>query len=76
AISLAEALQAVQGPAAALRSIQSFTASHPEATLARQYLAALYLQMGGLTQAYRLYQDMARQNPDDPDILLSLGLMD
>ena len=76
AISLAEAQQATQGPAVALRSIQSFTASHPGATLARQYLAALYLKMGGLTQAYRLYQDMARQNPDDPDILLSLGLMD
>lgn len=76
AISFAEAQQATQGTTAALHSIQSFTASHPEATLARLYLAALYLKMGGLTQAYRLYQNMARQNPDDPDIILSLGLMD
>ncbi|WP_414040122.1 tetratricopeptide repeat protein [Acidithiobacillus sp. M4-SHS-6] len=76
AIHLAEALQATQGPTVALHSIQSFTASHPDAILARQYLAALYLKMGGMTQAYRLYQQMARQDPENPGIALSLGIME
>ncbi len=76
AITLAEALRISQGPTAALRSIQSFTASHPEASMARQYLASLYLRMGGVEQAYRIYQNLARQNPQDPEIALSLGLID
>ncbi|MHB8247643.1 MAG: tetratricopeptide repeat protein [Acidithiobacillus sp.] len=76
AITLAEALRISQGPTAALRSIQSFTAGHPEASMARQYLASLYLRMGGVEQAYRIYQNLARQNPQDPEIALSLGLID
>ncbi len=76
AITLAEALRISQGPTAALRSIQSFTASHPEASMARQYLASLYLRVGGVEQAYRIYQNLARQNPQDPEIALSLGLID
>ncbi|WP_163096142.1 tetratricopeptide repeat protein [Acidithiobacillus ferrianus] len=76
AIGLAEALQATHNFTAALQTMQSFTASHPDATFARQYLAFLYLKMGGLTQAYRIYQQLAQQYPDDPDIALSLGLMD
>ncbi|OCX75418.1 tetratricopeptide repeat protein [Acidithiobacillus thiooxidans] len=76
AIQLAEALQTTQGPTVALHSIQSFTAHHPDATKAHQYLAALYLKMGGTTQAYRIYQGMARQHPDNPEIALSLGIMD
>lgn len=76
AIHLAEALQMTQGPTSALQSIQTFTAAHPEAIRARQYLAALYLKMGGITQAYRIYQEMSRQHPDDPEIALSLGLID
>lgn len=76
AITLAEALRISQGPTAALRSMQSFTASHPEASMARQYLASLYLRLGGVEQAYRIYQNLARQNPQDPEIALSLGLID
>lgn len=76
AITLAEALRISQGPTAALRSMQSFTASHPEASMARQYLASLYLRMGGVEQAYRIYQNLARQNPQDPEVALSLGLID
>ncbi len=75
AIYLAESLRLQGQTLAALIQIGKFSSSHPGAILARQYQAGLYLHLGGMVQAYRIYRKLGEQLPDNPGIQLTLGVL-
>ncbi|MEY2342523.1 tetratricopeptide repeat protein [Acidithiobacillus sp. IBUN Pt1247-S3] len=77
----AESLRQQGSSLAALQTVQDFCAAHPSATDARAYLAKLYLNLGGQTQAYRVLQQLSLLRPDEPKIwdqllLLAIGESD
>lgn len=76
ALAVSLALSQSQGDPAAEQYLRAYLAKHPDAHEVSMQLATVLLREDHWDEAHAIYQSLYRQQPDNPNLALALGLID